>query len=53
MTDFSDPKVQELYKQEVRKRMEAPFFMSLEQAQNLVAVLMAGERKTDEEKEQE
>ena len=40
MTDFSKRETRELYNAEVRKRMEAPFFMSLEQAQMLVAVLM-------------
>lgn len=41
MVDFSKPETKALYVSEVRKRMEAPFFMSLEQAQMLVAALMA------------
>lgn len=40
MTDFSKPETKALYESEVRKRMEAPFFMSRSQAEMLVAVLM-------------
>jgi hypothetical protein len=40
MVDFSIPEVRALYVSEVHKRMEAPLFMSLEQAQMLVAALM-------------
>lgn len=41
--DFSKPETRALYEAEVRKRMEAPFYMSRKQAEMLVAVLMTNE----------
>lgn len=38
--DFSKRETQKLFVVEVRKRMEAPFFMSRDQAEMLVAALM-------------
>lgn len=43
MTDFSKPETKELFECEVRKRMEAPSFMSRAQAEMLVAALMWNE----------
>jgi hypothetical protein len=40
--DFSNPETKALYVAEVSKRMDAPFYMSREQAEMLVAVLMTG-----------
>lgn len=45
--DFSKPETKALYENEVRKRTESPFFMSREQAQMLVAVLMSDSPETD------
>jgi len=39
--DFSKPEIKALYQAEVRKRMGPPFYMSLEEAQMLVAILMS------------
>jgi hypothetical protein len=38
--DFSKPETKALFAEEVRKRMDAPFYMSREQAELLVAALM-------------
>jgi len=40
MSEFSDPDVRKAYEAEVIRRMDAPFFMSREQAEMLVALLM-------------
>lgn len=40
MRDFSKPETKAIYDAEIRNRMDAPFNMSLEQAQMLVTVLM-------------
>lgn len=48
MRDFSDPETKALYEREVRRRVEE-FGMAPEQAQMLVAVLMAEERKLGED----
>ena len=38
--DFSKPETKALYETEVRIRMEPPFYMSRDQAEILVALLM-------------
>jgi hypothetical protein len=40
MVDFSTPEGKALFESEVRKRMEAPFYMGREQAEMMVAVLL-------------
>ena len=47
MADFSKPETKSLFESEVRKRMEEPFFMSRDQAEMLVAVLMTDPPKED------
>lgn len=44
--DFSKPETREVYRREVKKRMD-DFGMSREQAEMLVAVLMTDPPKTD------
>ena len=48
MVDFSKPETKALYEAEVRKRMEAPFFMDRAQAEMLVAFLMTDPPKKEQ-----